>query len=61
MNDNLFIFNSFLSGYVKFGEKNDPFLLRPGVSEIKDRKYEDLFSVTPEERVEYIVLINFLA
>ncbi len=35
LNDNMFIFNSFLSKYVNFSQKNDPFFLRPHVNRFK--------------------------
>ncbi len=39
MNDYVFIFNSFLSKYLRFGEKNDPFLLKVSGDNVKDQKY----------------------
>lgn len=41
----MFMFNSFLSRYVNFSQKNDPFMLRPWVSGIKEEKFVSLFTV----------------
>ena len=56
----MFIFNSFLSNYVKFSNKNDPFIMRPFIDG-QDTKYVQLFAVTPSQKDEYIVLLNYLA
>ena len=47
LNDNMFMFNSFLSNYVSFSQKNDPFIMRPFVDDRKNDKYAQLFAVTP--------------
>ena len=45
LNDNAFIFNSFLSGYVHFSQKNDPFILKPYI-QTQNEKYSTIFAIS---------------
>lgn len=45
LNDNMFIFNSFLSKYVNFSQKNDPFFIRPHINRLKEERFAALFAV----------------
>lgn len=66
LNDCEFIFNTFLSRFVKFSFRNDPFILRPWLDgrdagEGSEGKYARLFQFEQEEKGEYMVYINYLA
>lgn len=45
LNDCEFMFSSFLSKFVKFSFKNDPFIMRPQVDGRGEEKWLDLFKL----------------
>ena len=61
LNDCEFVFNSFLSKYVKFSFKNDPYILRPHVDGRGEEKYLDLFKLDEEERAKFMIDLNYLS